>query len=95
MRGGLVNKDLEDVNRSPFTSAIRQARNPPDFKLPSLDTYDGRTDPTVHLTKYMRHMEVLGASEEVMARCFPLYLADIVALWFRQLENDLSEHGTV
>ena len=60
MRGSLVNKDLEDVNRSPFTPAIRQARNPPDFKLPSLDMYDGRTDPMVHLTKYMRHMEVLG-----------------------------------
>ena len=98
MRGGLVNKDLKDVNRSPFTPAIRRARNPPDFKLPSLDMYDGRTDPTVHLTKYMRHMEVLGASEEVMARCFPLYLTDIAALWFRQLDsgsigtwNDLTE----
>ena len=87
MRGGLVNRDLEDVNRSPFSSAIRMARNPPEFKLPSLDMYNGKTDPTVHLTKYMRHMEVLGASEEVMARCFPLYLTDIAALWFRQLES--------
>jgi len=61
MRGGLVNRDLEDVNRSPFSSAIRMARNPPEFKLPSLDMYNGKTDPTVHLTKYMRHMEELRA----------------------------------
>ena len=33
MRGGLVNRDLEDVHRSPFTPTIRQARNPPNFKL--------------------------------------------------------------
>ena len=49
--------------------------------------YNRKADPTVHLTKYIRHMEVLGASDEVMARCFPLYLTDIAAMWFRQLEN--------
>ena len=41
----------------------------------------------MHITRYIRHMEVLGASEEVMARCFPLYLSDLAALWFRQLET--------
>ena len=87
MRGGLVNRDLEDVNKSPFSPAIRLARNPPEFKLPTVEGYDGRTDPAVHLTRYIRNMEVLGASQEVMARCFPLYLLDIAALWFRQLES--------
>lgn len=37
-------------------------------------------------------MEVLGASEEVMARYFLLYMTDIAALWFRQLES--SSIGT-
>lgn len=50
---GLVNRDLEDVNRSPFTPVIRQDRNPPDFKLPTLEMYDGRTSLVVHLTRYM------------------------------------------
>lgn len=36
MREGLVNRDLEDVNRSSFTLTIRRARNPSDFKLPTL-----------------------------------------------------------
>jgi len=87
MRGGLVNRDIENVSRSPFTPNIRYARNPPDFKLPTLGAYEGKTDPTVHLMKYIRHMEVMGVSEEVMARCFPLYLEGIAALWFRQLDN--------
>lgn len=80
MRGGLINKDLEDVNMSPFIPRIRQARNALEFKLSTLKTYDGKTDPVVHLTIYMRHMEVLGASKEVMTRCFPLYLTDIATL---------------
>ena len=85
VRGGLTNRDLEGVNRSPFAREIRMAQNPPKFKLPSVEVYDGKTDPTDHLMRYTRHMEVLGASEEVMARCFPLYLKDLAAMWFRQL----------
>src|SRR5574338_156046 len=87
IRGGLTNRDLEGVNKSSFTRNIRTARNPPDFKLHTLEVYNGKTDPTDHLMRYTRHMEVLGATEEVMARCFPLYLTDIAAMWFRQLED--------
>lgn len=87
MRGGLTNRDLEGVNKSPFTREIRMARNLPDFKLPTVEVYNGKADPTDHLMRYTRHMEVLGASEGVMARCFPLYLTDIAAMWFRQLEE--------
>lgn len=87
MRGGLVNSDLEDMNKSPFTPVIRQARKPLDFKLPTLEMYDERTDPAIYLTTYMRHMEVLEASEKVMAQCFPLYLTNITTSWYRQLES--------
>src|SRR5574338_1301019 len=87
MRGGFSGGGLEEVSRSPFAPNIRNARNPPKFKLPTLNPYEGKSDPTMHITKYIRHMEVLGASEEVMARCFPLFLSDLVALWFRQLET--------
>ncbi len=87
MRGGSSSRRLEEVSRSPFTSNLRNARNPPKFKLPMLDPYDGKSDPTMHITIYIRHMEVPGASEEVMARCFPLFLLDLAMLWFRKLEN--------
>lgn len=32
-------------------------------------------------------MEMLGAFKEMMGRCFPLYLINLAAIWFRQLEN--------
>lgn len=87
MRGGLSNSSPEDVNRSPFTSNIRQVRNLSEFKLSTLEVYDGRSDTTIYLMRYIRHMEVLETSEEVMTRCFPLYLTESTVLWFRQLEN--------
>lgn len=37
---GVVNMDLEDVNRSSFTHNIRHAKNPLEFKLPTLEIYD-------------------------------------------------------
>lgn len=92
MKGGLpnrslkdVNRSLEDVNRSPFTSNIKNARNPPEFKLPTLEVYDGNLDSTMHMMRYNWQMEVLWASEDVMAGCFPLNLMELAAFWFRQL----------
>ena len=87
-RGGASHTNLESITRSPLSSGIRNSRNPPDFKLPVLESYDGRKDPTAHLTRYIRHMEVLSASEDVMAKCFSFFLTDIAAMWYRQLEAD-------
>lgn len=66
MRDGLPNQSLEDVNKSPFTSNIQYNRNPSNFKLSTLETYDEQIDPIVHLMRYFQHMELLGASEEVI-----------------------------
>lgn len=80
-------RSLENVNKNSFTSNIWYARNPSDFKLLTLDVYNGRTVPTIHLMRYIQHMEVLGASKEVMGRVFLLYLTDLATMRFRQLEN--------
>ena len=63
MRGGFSGGGLEEVSRSPFAPNIRNARNPPKFKLPTLNPYDGKSDPTMHITRYIRHMEVLGCND--------------------------------
>ena len=31
-------------------------------------------------------MEVAGASEEIMCKCFPIYLTDLATMWFCRLE---------
>lgn len=59
-------KEEPGLSQSPFTPHIRFARNPLDFKLPTMRPYDGKFDPLVHLLKYEQHMEVAGASEEIM-----------------------------
>lgn len=82
-----TDQSLEDVNRNLFTSNIRNTVNPPNFKLPTLEMYDGKSNLTIHLMRHIRHMEVFGACNEVMGRCFLLYLTDLAAMWFRRLEN--------
>lgn len=72
--------------RSSFIQDIRNARNPPEFKLPNMQPYDGRSDPLMHLHMYEQHMEILGATEEVMCRCFSLFLTNLATKWFCRLE---------
>lgn len=83
MRGRLVNRDLEDVNRILFTPNIRNARIPSEFKLLTSEVYDGKSDPTIHLLRYIQYIKVFRALEEVLARYFPLYLTNVDTLWFK------------
>lgn len=62
-----------------FTHNIWYVRNPSNFKLLTLELYNGRIDLTPHPMRYIRHMDVLGASEEVMRR-FSLYSIELVAV---------------
>ena len=44
--------DSEDENGSPFASNIMSARTPRHFRMPTMDPYDGTTNPKVHLARY-------------------------------------------
>ena len=48
-------------------SLFPSARFPPKFKMPTLDKFDGTSCPKSHLKMYMRAMQPLGATEEVLA----------------------------
>ena len=48
-------------------SLFPNARLPPKFKMPTLDKFDGTGYPKFHLKMYMRAMQPLGATEEVLA----------------------------
>lgn len=60
MRGGLSNRSLGDMNRSPFTPNIWYCRNPLEFKLSSLETYDEKSNPTIHLMRHIWQIECWG-----------------------------------
>ena len=58
---------MEDLMDYDTLSLFPDARLPPKFKIPTLDKFDGTSYPKSHLKMYMRAMQPLGATEEVLA----------------------------
>lgn len=79
--------DLEDDNGSPFYLNILQALTPTGFRMPTTEPFDGTTNPRVHLMRYMQHMGVARTNEEVMCRCFLIFLTRLATMWFCRLDN--------
>ena len=48
-------------------SLFPNVRLPTKFKMPTLDKFDGTGNPKSHLKMYMRAIQLLGATEEVLA----------------------------
>ena len=60
---------MEELMAYDTLSLFPNARLPPKFKMPTLDKFDGTSCPKSHLKMYMRAMQPLGATEEVLAQC--------------------------
>ena len=70
-------------------SLFPQVRAPPKFKMPSLDKFDGTSYPKAHLKMYTRALQLLGATEELLAQMFQNTLTGAVLRWFLNLEDFL------
>ena len=70
---------------SPFTRNIETTIAPREWKMPTMEPYKGTSDPIVHLQRYTQHMLMSGATEGVLCKCFPLFLADLATSWFCHL----------
>ena len=57
-------EELMDYNS---LSLFPNVRLPIKFKMPTLDKFDGPGNPKSHLKMYMRAIQLLGATEEVLA----------------------------
>ena len=77
-------KELMDYNS---LSLFPNARLPPKFKMPTLDKFNGIGCPKSHLKMYMRAMQPLGATEEVLAQMFQSTLIGATLRWFLNLDD--------
>ena len=68
-------------------SLFPNVRLPPKFKMPTLDKFDVTSCPKSHLKMYMRAMQPLGATEELLAQMFHNTLTRTALWWFLNLDD--------
>ena len=62
-------RKMEELMDYDSLSLFPNARLPPKFKMPTLDKFDGTGCLKSHLKIYMRAIQPLGVTEEVLAQC--------------------------
>ena len=70
---------------TPFKSHVVNYPLPRKFKMPSMETFDGRKDPLDHLETYKSRMQLHNIPDEVMCRAFPTTLKGSARQWFANL----------
>ena len=78
---------IEDLMDCDSLSLFLDVRLPPKFKMPTLDKFGGTGCLKSHLKMYMRAMQPLGMTEEVLAQMFLNTLTRAVLRWFLNLDD--------
>ncbi|CAH9133280.1 unnamed protein product [Cuscuta epithymum] len=84
------NTDATLKTVTPFTTRIMAYPLPIGFKAPHVKAYSGTSDPQEHLSRYYANMIMIGASEEIICRCFLATLEGTACEWFNSLP-----HGSI
>ena len=80
-------RKMEDLMDYQSLSLFLNVRLPPKFKMPTLDKFDGTGCPKSHLKMYMKAMQPLGETEELLAQMFQNTLIEVVLRWFLNLDD--------
>ena len=80
-------RKMEELMDYDTLSLFPNARLPPKFKMPTLNKFDGTGCPKSHMKMYMKAMQPLGVTEEVLAQMFQNTLTGVVLRWFLNLDN--------
>ena len=79
-------RKMEDLMDYKSLSLFPDVRLLPKFKMPTLDKFDGTGCPKSHLKMYMKAMQPLGATEEILAQMFQNTLTRAAIKWFLNLD---------
>ena len=71
--------------RTPFVQAILEVPLPGAWNNPTLDTYDGTTNPDEHVNAYLTQVSLHTAEDALWCRIFPTYLKGAALSWFTRL----------
>ena len=80
-------RKMEDLMEYQSFSLFPNVRLPPKFKMQTLDKFDGTSCPKSHLKMYMRAIQPLGATEELLAQMFQNTLTVATLSWFLNLND--------
>ncbi|RWW09104.1 hypothetical protein GW17_00027426 [Ensete ventricosum] len=71
---------------SPFVQEIQDKLIPPGFRMPSLEAYDGSSNPTEHIIAFRAHMVMYVISDVLMCQAFPITLRGPARMWYNSLK---------
>ena len=83
----------QSTSTSPFSMEIQQAPLPVGFRMPTMATYKGKTDPLDHLDAFNERMDLLQVTMLTRCRWFVVTLLRTVKKWIRQIEPGPSPLG--
>ena len=90
---GAMNRALDQLSRSPFTSRIEGAILPRRFQQPNFTIYNGNTDPVEHVSQFNQRMVVHSKNEVLICKVFPSSLGLAAMRWFNGLkENSVDSY---